>query len=467
MQKSKGISMISLVVTIIVTILLASMAVVIGSRYLRDSKNKNTEVFVSVLSNAVSKRHEDTNLNSSLYPYLGYYINDGTVFANKFAPKIPSSVSYDDGIWYVVDTDTAASLGVSESENYITSVEESSSGNGKVALVNYAQGTVYLIDVGASDISGLHLFEEGVDNGHVHTYLEGYPTCTVPKKCINCGFIKEEALGHAYVSTAPTATEGDEENSHYTKVCSRCGMPGGYEEHTRQYVHNTGSWTHQFSCTVCGYVSASAIPCTIVYSRPDDYTLRPTIHIKTCSVCGYTEQEAHTLAYRRISYAEHERYCTDCGFVVLTDHHVDDNNDSKCDLCGADMVSYPLFRIVTMVNSSATTESGKYVAKYGDTVVLTLVADKEIRNLEVYIAGQKVPAGNMSTSDNLTWKVSLNLTSAMGINDGDISLKVTCESTTGVAIPVPITSVTDGRYVVFDGTPPILQYIKKIIRAKE
>ena len=467
MQKDKGISMISLVVTIIVTILLAGFSIVIGSRYLSESRKKNTEVFVSVLSNAVSKRHEDTNLDSDKYQYLGYYVNDSTVFSDLFASKIPSTISFDDGIWYVVDTKSAAGLGVSESQEYIGTVDASGNADGKVALVNYADGSVYIIDIGTSDISGLSLFEGESSTIHVHRYISGYPTCTLPKKCVDCGFIKEEALGHDYEDITPTPTVGDEENSHYTKRCTRCGMPGGYEAHTAVYTY-LGSWSHKTKCTVCGYESPSAVACTIIYSKPDDYTRRPDYHVKSCSVCGHSEEEEHTFAYRRISYAEHEKYCSVCDYVVLSEHHVDiDPVDDVCDKCESELVAYPLFRIVTMVNSSATDESGRHVAKYGDTIELTLSTDKEIKNLVVYIAGQRVPNGNMTTSDNRNWKLTLTLTSSMNIPDGDLSLKINCESMSGVAIPVPITTVTDGRFVSFDGTPPILQYIKKIIRAKE
>ena len=467
MRNSKGISMISLVVTIIVTILLAGFAIVIGSRYLKESRKKNTEVFVSVLSNAVSKRHEDTNVDSSKFQYLGYYVNDSSVFNNVFAPKISSPVSFDDGIWYVVDTKTAAGLGVAESKEYIGTIDDSGNADGKVALVNYADGSVYIVDIGTTDLSGLSLFESDYTGGvHAHRYLDGYPTCTLPKKCVDCGFIKEEALGHTYVNSSPTATVGDEENSHYTKVCSRCGMPGGYETHTAIYTY-TGSWTHRTRCTVCGYQSPANVACSVIYSRPEDYTKRPLLHVKSCSVCGHSEEEAHSFAFRRISYAEHEKYCTVCDYTVLSEHHVDENNDNKCDLCGAELVSYPLFRIVTMVNSSATDESGRHVAKYGDTIELTLSTDKEIKNLVIYIAGQRVPNGNMTTADNRNWKITLTLTSAMNIPDGNLSLKINCESMSGVAIPVAITTVTDGQFVAFDGTPPILQYIKKIIRAKE
>ena len=328
-------------------------------------------------------------------------------------------------------------------------VDASGNADGKIALVNYADGSVYIVDIGASDVSGLSLFESDSSTIHAHRYFDGYPTCTLQQKCVDCGFIKQEALGHTYENVTPTPTVGDEENSHYTKRCKRCGMPGGYENHTAVYTY-LGSWSHRTKCTVCGYESPSVVACTVVYSKPDDYTRRPDYHVKTCSVCAHSEEEAHTFAYRRISYAEHEKYCSVCDYVVLSEHHIDDNDDDKCDLCSSELVAYPLFRIVTMVNSSATDESGRHVAKYGDTIELTLSTDKEIKNLVVYIAGQRVPNGNMVTSDNRNWKLTLTLTSSMNIPDGELSLKVNCESMTGVAIPVPITTVTDERYVSFE-----------------
>ena len=88
MQKSKGISMISLVVTIVCMILLSSMAIGIGLRYNKETKNRDETAFVEVLSAAVSTRHEETNVDSVNYPYVGYYIKDEEKFDSVFAPKI-------------------------------------------------------------------------------------------------------------------------------------------------------------------------------------------------------------------------------------------------------------------------------------------------------------------------------------------------------------------------------------------
>ena len=53
MRNSKGISMISLIVTVLCTILLASLAIGTGTRYIRESRSKDRAAFISVMSNAV------------------------------------------------------------------------------------------------------------------------------------------------------------------------------------------------------------------------------------------------------------------------------------------------------------------------------------------------------------------------------------------------------------------------------
>ena len=52
MKNSRGISMISLIITIIVTVMLASMALSTGTRYLKDSKKKEQENFIEAMDYA-------------------------------------------------------------------------------------------------------------------------------------------------------------------------------------------------------------------------------------------------------------------------------------------------------------------------------------------------------------------------------------------------------------------------------
>lgn len=482
MRDSKGISMISLIVTIICTILLASLAIGTGSRYIMESRSRDRAAFVSVMSNAVARRHADTVLNSIAYPYLGYYVNDSVIFEKIFVPKVSEPIKYENGIWYVLDTATARELGVKEPEKYIETIDISYPETVKVALVNYATGKVYLIDAYASEMSGLDSVISGPVVGHHHRYVDeiNYPNCTEPLKCADCGFISKEALGHKYdADRLPEPASGDEENAHYNRQCIVCDMQGGYEPHDFEYEHleKNGNWYHKSYCVICGYSKKYGIEteerCTEVIKLSESESERTNNHIRSCRVCGHTISEAHDVGYRRISESMHEKYCLNilCGHTITREYHVDDNSDSKCDLCNSDILSYsyPQLGIVEMVNVNPISESQKYIAKYGDNVSLKIVADKAIRKetLEVIIAGQKVPQDDLVTSDNKTWNIIFYLNPNVEIPNGDIAFRITCESMSGVELPAPITSTSDGKKVVFDGTAPSVQYVPKVDRVDE
>ena len=168
------------------------MALGTGTRYLRDSKLKEKENFVQVLSSAVSKRQEDANVNSLAYPYLGYYINNSLVFESIFAPKVKEALTYDNSIWYVIDNATATNLGVKEIGSYIDSVDTAADDEQiKVALVDYKSGAVHLINVTSYELAGLEISKGDFVTGHTHRYLDTEPTCTTPVKCEDCGLIRD------------------------------------------------------------------------------------------------------------------------------------------------------------------------------------------------------------------------------------------------------------------------------------
>ncbi len=482
MRDSKGISMISLIVTVICMILLASIAIGTGSKYIRESRSNDRAAFVSVMSNAVARRHADTVLNSTAYPYLGYYINDSVIFEKIFVPKVSEPIKYENGIWYVLDTSTARELGVKEPEKYIETIDISYPEIVKVALVDYATGKVYLIDAKASEMSGLDSIISGPVVGHDHRYVDeiNYPNCTEPLKCADCGFILKESLGHKYdADKLPEPASGDEENAHYNRQCIVCGMQGGYEPHDFEYLHlvKNGNWHHRAYCIICGYEKKYGIAteerCTEVIKLPESDSERTNNHIRSCRVCGHSVNEGHNIGYRRISESMHEVYCTNelCGYRIRREYHVDNDNNSKCDLCNSDIVSYsyPQLGIVEMSNANPLSEEQKYVAKYGDNISLKIIADKAIKKetLDITIAGQKVPQEALVTTDNKTWNIIFYLNPNVAIPNGNIAFRITCESMSGVELPAPVTSPSDGKRVVFDGTAPLVQYIQKVDRIDE
>ncbi len=158
MKKEAGISMISLVVTIVVMIILAGMSITTGSKLLKQSNSESNKVFVSVLSNAIKQRRENSNIDSDKYYYVGYYISDGNVFDTIFSKKIPSTAAFEQESWYVIDSNIAKILNVNDAEDFIGSLEDGVTGKVKVALVNYNTSEVYIIEILPSDANGLVLY---------------------------------------------------------------------------------------------------------------------------------------------------------------------------------------------------------------------------------------------------------------------------------------------------------------------
>ncbi len=472
MKNSRGISMISLIITIIVTVMLASMALSTGTRYLKDSKKKEQENFIEVLSSAVSKRHQDTNINSLAHPYLGYYIKNSLIFESVFAPKVDEDLTYEDSVWYIVDNAAATNLGVKEIGDYIESVNASVEDEVKVALVDYKSGAVYLINVHSYELTGLDITEGDFVTGHEHRYLDTEATCTTGIKCADCGFILKESLGHLY-ETEVAATPYDD-ISHYTKQCIRegCGMTGGFALHDFEITFSIqgGKWYHTIKCPTCNYEKANE-ECTVQYYMPETTEQKEKHHMKYCAECAHSEAENHTEAYRRISETFHELYCSvkECNYTIRRDPHEDSNNDKVCDVCGSEIIdySYPQMLKVELVNAGATSNSEKYYAKYGDTITMQILADKKIQNLKVTIGGKEVPASSMSTVDQKAWVITYYLDSKNKINNGALKFTIDCESTAGVPMPSTFISTTDGNNIIFDGSNPIIQYINKVLRVNE
>ena len=473
MKNSKGISMISLLITIIVTILLASMALGTGTRYLRDSKLKEKENFIEVLSSAVSKRQEDVNVNSLAYPYLGYYINNSLVFESIFAPKVKEEITYENSIWYVVDNAAATHLGIKEIGDYIDSVDAAADDEEiRVALVDYKSGAVHLINVNSYELSGLEVSKNDFVTGHTHRYLDEEPTCTTPVKCEDCGFILKEALGHMYEITPETISYDD--RTHFTKQCIRenCGMAGGFALHTLQTTSliRDDVWYHNISCPVCNYEKIDE-PCNIQYYLPSTTEEKEIHHIKYCSVCTQSENEEHTIGYRRISESMHEVYCKvkACNYTIDRENHVDATDDRICDLCNAEIIdySYPQLTKVEMVNVDAVKEGNRYYAKYGDTIKMEIQADKKIQNLRITIGGATVPSSAMTTLDQESWTIQFYLDQTLRFDEGQMKITIDCESIAGIPMPSTFVTTTDSNPIVFDGVNPIVEYINKIFRVNE
>lgn len=119
MKKNKGVSLISLVVTIILILIIASISVYYGISKNIDRTTESvayTEIFD--ISEAVSQRALMNRLNSSAYPLIGEPLTDAE-------PITISGVNYGDN-WYKVEDNDFSDLSLENIKNsYIVNYETS------------------------------------------------------------------------------------------------------------------------------------------------------------------------------------------------------------------------------------------------------------------------------------------------------------------------------------------------------
>ena len=73
----------------------------------------------------------------------------------------------------------------------------------------------------------------------------------------------------------------------------------------------------------------------------------------------------------------------------------------------------------------------------------------------------------ITSSDNKTWVVTYVLNTARAIEDGELSFSIDCDSLAGTRLPAPMTTTTNNKKIIFDGTNPIVDYIGKEHRVDE
>ncbi len=472
MKNSKGITMASLIIVITAIVLLSTMAIGFGYRYLTKTKQVNKEAFVEVLSSAVTKRESSYSVNMSSYPRLGFYIKDAETFkklVEKYVPSLPhnSDLLYERGQWYIIDNITAEKLGVKDSSRFIDVYDMTGTEKITVALADYVSGSVILFTI---DQEGIEEIKEGIDeskieptDGHIHDFNLPAATCTEDRKCLICGFVVQTALGHLYTNGAATPIDDE---FHFRKTCERCGAKGGIERHTNLdkytfYKSGDGTWYHYNGCSVCGWPEGARN-----YQRCDTYweSLSDTEHALRCKICEHSEVSNHTLKYIYVDKEYHEYLCTDCGFVKINfEVHEDTNNDHVCDKCDAEMITSdsPVLESVTLKNKNF--PDSKYITK-GETAVLTFKSDKAMQDAVVKIGGYGDEKLHYTYSaDRYTCTVELTISEDIVLNQNEkLSISINCQSvSTGKWIVNPITATSDGSYLIFDSIPPTAEYILK------
>lgn len=171
------------------------------------------------------------------------------------------------------------------------------------------------------DFAGdLHIVFERDDGeyptfGHKHEYQYDSVGALQHKKYCACG-LYETYENHTFA-------EGSDE-------CTYCHYKS---EHVHKFEQNKYSYngddTHSLQCDLCDFKQDTKISCEYTYKADGDDL---THHIKSCSACGHSENEAHTLTYTDTNDGTHHTVgCDKCDLNVSQEHSP--SNDS-CDKCG-------------------------------------------------------------------------------------------------------------------------------------
>ena len=197
-----------------------------------------------------------------------------------------------------------------------------------------------------------------------HTLVDKYDETQHWQEC-TCGY-KTDTVEHAVEIIPGYAATCTENGLTEGAKCSVCGLILS-EQTTINAVHNyTMTYTdttHTYACTACGDVNFSGlhevgtyqhdetyhwqhIECTCGYigegeKLPHDKSYITGAHDETshgvvCYTCEYYYSEAHTIVYNAIE-GGHSLYCENCNYSLGNKNCVDEDGDSKCDLCGQDV----------------------------------------------------------------------------------------------------------------------------------
>ena len=165
--------------------------------------------------------------------------------------------------------------------------------------------------------------------GCPHYYNSEYDWCLYGKKCVKCGKVFENALGHKFRTERRA-----EDKTCYVEICRRCGKTF---THAHEGLNPEKEWcTEGKKCSICGYISDalghdtdSNGKCRRCGNSTCDHVRnieRPTCKLaQKCTKCGY---EMHV---RPSSNGRGEK-CPNCGRMTV--HNL--NGKKRCTSCNAE-----------------------------------------------------------------------------------------------------------------------------------
>ena len=508
MKNNKGISMITLIITIIVMIILLSLAYRIGTRYISESKEEERNVLISIMSSAVEKRQKDNyvGLEDAKAYYAGYHLSSGDF--DLLYPLLNSNDSvYSPGLWYMIDAISAEDLGVVDSGNYLVNdIGAGTDNKGKyIAVVDYYTGKVYLIEyrdietIQSIDLAEITQGTEGTHNpdhepvytvatctepsvcqlcGYVfsqalgHNYGKGegdkYPngmihaTCTEDLKCIRCGYIAEKATGHHYdIGQLQYDSSGHYNpciNLDYnTDPPTECGAMGNFKKHILHYEAREGTeWKHRVYCEECQYGKEEEIieACNIAVKQKDKEQ-----HICYCTQCLKEQLEDHDdIRYKYVDKNRHIQYCATCNEELEYEEHMDvEAPYGWCDKCNGqlDTTKKPIITVTMIKAGTGLSEEEKYFAKYGDTIEITVTTDMLLSDIPtIRVQGKEIRKSDITTKDANTYVATVVTSNNYDFEDGILTVQIANAKTLWGVRGNTVSTTADGKYVDYDGTAP-------------
>lgn len=255
--------------------------------------------------------------------------------------EVPDCLEEDGAKWFLFDAESANSLGVLESEKFITRnisyVPAIDEDEVRLVLADYSTGSGYLVNL-PKDLIDDSIRQDGgclnSPNG-IHNY-KIIATCTRAALCIYCGGEdpNNPALGHDF--TPPTCTSSG--------ICRRCNAvdpdhgplghlmisngdidnpdliaemterdcimyPNGDSTDSSSAAWITDALKHWHECIRCGEKTELREHIK-GYIAVDD-----TYHYQLCSTCGWESiKTKHIFTYKMLTATTHRKECTICDY---------------------------------------------------------------------------------------------------------------------------------------------------------
>ena len=334
MKRNKGISMISLVIIIIVTVILVGIATTAGYRYIVEGNKIKAEAVVSMVAKAAYRRQNDLTAGIAEAYYEGYCFDveknadtkykkiTGLPEEDENSNSIPDCLEETGAKWFLFDAESASELGVLETERFIARNVSYSNKNSEkeiaLVLADYTTGTGYLINLPENNIKDFIRQDGGCLNSPTgnHNY-KIIATCTKPAMCIYCGEedSRNPALGHDF--TLPTCTSSG--------VCRRCDAidsehgPLGHLMISNADISNSELVAKMKERECVMYANEGDSNSTSIAA----WIANAIKHWHECIRCGEKSEEiVHSKGYIDVDDTYHFQKCSICGWESIKSKHV-------------------------------------------------------------------------------------------------------------------------------------------------